>query len=203
MKDVQEIIGHHLIVWWFIDMALLWTEDVVGAVISVAVIFLLVFSFIPLFLFMVQWIVAIPLDLYFLASGEESTVPSASYRGRWTPPSAKDLGLWIIKASLFGVGLLVGVYFLGHTVESSSLEMVDELLRLGRNDQLLKNLLLLSAQSAAFGAVEAYLFPKHKKLGLLVLLLVATLGAVVFWELLLWGWNSGGFGVCETRWFYK
>lgn len=203
MKDVQEIIGHHLIVWWLLDMALLWTEDVVGAVISVAVIFLLVFSFIPLFLFMVQWIVAIPLDLYFLASGEESTVPSASYRGRWTPPSAKDLGLWIIKASLFGVGLLVGVYFLGHTVESSSLEIVDELLRLGRNDQLLKNLLLLSAQSAAFGAVEAYLFPKHKKLGLLVLLLVATLGAVVFWELLLWGWNSGGFGVCETRWFYK
>lgn len=100
------------------------------------------------------------------------------------PPSAKDLGLWIIQVSLFGAGLLVGVYFLGHTVESSSLEMVDELLKLGRNDQLLKNLLLLSAQSAAFGAVKAYLFLKHKKLGFLVLLVVGAVGAAVVWDIL-------------------
>ncbi|NJF25337.1 hypothetical protein [Thermococcus sp. Bubb.Bath] len=56
-------------------------------------------------------------------------------------------------------------------------------MKMGRNDQLLKNLLLLSVQSTAFGAVEAYLFPKRKKLAFLVLA-VAVSGAVIVWDVL-------------------
>lgn len=173
VKDVQEIIGHHIIVWYLLGMALFLTGNVVGAAISVVAMFLEIFSFIPIFLLMVQWILDIPLTLYALASGKE-----------WTVTSARDLGLWIIKTSLFGAGLLVGVYLLGHTVGGSSLEMVDELLRLGRSEHLVKNLLLLSAQSVAFGAAEAYVFPKHKKLGFLVLLVVGAVGVAVVWDII-------------------
>jgi hypothetical protein len=174
VKDVQEIIGYHIIAWYLLDMAFFMTGNVVEAAISVVAIFLKIFSFTPLLLLMWQWIIDIPFTLYALASGKE-----------WTVTSARNTGLWIIKASLFGAGLLVGVYFLGHTVESSSLEMVDELLRLGRSDHLIKNLLLLSAQSAVFGAFEAYLFPKRGKLGFLVLLVVAIFGAAIAWDIVL------------------
>ncbi|WP_054841373.1 hypothetical protein [Thermococcus peptonophilus] len=175
VKDVQEIIGYHIIAWYLLCMAFFMTGNVVEAAISVVAIFIKIFSFTPpLFLLMWQWIIDIPFTLYALASGKE-----------WTVTSARDVGLWIINASLFSTGLLVSVCFLGHKLEGSSLEMVDELLRLGRNDHIIKNLLLLSAQSAAFGTVEAYLFPKRGgKLGFLFLLVVATFGAAIAWDML-------------------
>lgn len=74
--------------------------------------------------------------------------------------------------------MIVGVYLPGHRVERSSLEIVERLLKLGRSDYLIKDL-LLSAQSVAFGAVEAYLFPKRRNLSFVVLLVVAALGGVI------------------------
>ncbi|ASJ02252.1 hypothetical protein A3L09_02695 [Thermococcus profundus] len=174
VKDVQEIIGYHIIAWYLLGMAFFMTGNVVEAAISVVAISLKIFSFTPLFLLMWQWIIDIPFTLYALASGKE-----------WTVTSARNTGLWIIQASIFGAGLLVGIYFLGHTVENSSLEIVERLLKLGRNGHIIKNLLLLSVQSAVFGAVEAYFFPKRKKLAFLVLIAVAALGTVIVWDMLL------------------
>ncbi|NJF25336.1 hypothetical protein [Thermococcus sp. Bubb.Bath] len=71
VKDVQEIIGHHIIAWYLLSMALFLTGNVVGAAISVVAMFLEIFSFIPIFLLMVQWTMDIPFSLYALASGEE------------------------------------------------------------------------------------------------------------------------------------
>lgn len=55
----------------------------------------------------------------------------------------RDFGLWIIKIFFFGVGLLVGVYFLGYIVGGFFFEMVDEFLRLGRSEYFVKNFFLL------------------------------------------------------------
>jgi len=173
VRDVQRIIMDHLILWWLLDMALVLTGNVVEAAISVMAIFLEFFAFVPVFLLMVQWILEIPFDLYALASGKE-----------WTVTATRNTGLWIIRASLFGAGFVAVPYILAHTIGGSSLEMVERLLRLGRNDDLIKSLLLLSAQSAAFGAVEAYLFPKRGKLGFFLLLVVAVMGAAVMWKTL-------------------
>jgi hypothetical protein len=86
----------------------------VRAVISVTVILLLVFSFLPFFLFMVQCIVAIPLDLYFLVSGEDLTVPSANDTGKWMLgaieaylfPKRSKLGfLVLLVVAIFGAAI--------------------------------------------------------------------------------------------------
>ncbi|WP_148882976.1 hypothetical protein [Thermococcus aciditolerans] len=70
-KEVQEIIGRHIMFWGFFATAVIGTGNLTEGIIGMTSIFAVIFSFFILLVSMVIWVIVLPLSTYRILTGKE------------------------------------------------------------------------------------------------------------------------------------
>ncbi|NJE05659.1 hypothetical protein E3E36_05780 [Thermococcus sp. M36] len=170
-REVQEIIGRHIMFWGFFATAIIMAGNLVEGVIGTASVFAVILSFFVLLVSMVIWAIILPLSIHGTLSGEK-------------PHEGLLMGL-AVKYNLIFTVILIAVRLMTlHFNPPNPGEPLEKFLSFGRNTRLFESLLELSAINVLFGIAGFYGPRRIGKLAVPVLLAIVVAQLWVMWRLL-------------------
>ncbi|NJE45964.1 hypothetical protein E3E35_00780 [Thermococcus sp. GR7] len=158
-KEVQDIIGRHVMLWGFFATAVIMTGNLVEGVIGTASVFAVIFAFFIVGVSMAIWIIILPLSIYRVLTGKEPD---------------KTLLKFVILYTLVFTGILIVVRLIAlHVNPGNPAEFLDYFFRFGRNTRVFNGLLKLSGLNVLFGLAGFYAPRKIGRLSVPVMLAIA------------------------------